>query len=118
MRPLNFRGEGVRAQEARRDSSSTYAHARELRQRNARMIQVRHRSYATYSRQPRQVRKEATVTGSCVCSGFPVPGLIFVSTESRFHLRRTPSDALYTLFTTLCARSATSRPLYESVVGG
>src|SRR5258708_28708835 len=42
----------------------------------ARMIQVRHRSHATYSRQPRQVRKEATVTGSCVCSGSPVPGLI------------------------------------------
>ena len=41
---------------------------------DARMIQVRHRSHATYSRQPRQVRKEATVTGSCVCSGVPVPG--------------------------------------------
>src|SRR5437588_9835793 len=26
---------------------------------------------ATQSRQPRQVRKEATVTGSCVCSGNP-----------------------------------------------
>src|SRR4051812_27446831 len=26
---------------------------------------------ATQSRQPRQVRKEATVTGSCVCSGRP-----------------------------------------------
>ena len=35
---------------------------------------VRHRSRATHSRQPRQVRKEATVTGSCVCSGSPVPG--------------------------------------------
>jgi len=44
---------------------------------NARIIQVRHRSHATCSRQPRQVRKEATVTGSCVCSGVPVPGLIF-----------------------------------------
>jgi hypothetical protein len=43
---------------------------------NARIIQVRHRSHATHSRQPRQVRKEATVTGSCVCSGVPVPGLI------------------------------------------
>ena len=42
---------------------------------DARMIQVRHRSYATFSRQPRQVRKEATVTGSCVCSEFPVPDL-------------------------------------------
>src|SRR5262249_9403887 len=35
---------------------------------------VRHRSRATFSRQPRQVRKEATVTGSFVCSGSPVPG--------------------------------------------
>ena len=35
---------------------------------------VRYRSRATHSRQPRQVRKEATVTGSCVCSGSPVPG--------------------------------------------
>ncbi len=43
-----------------------------------RMIQVRHRSHATHSRQPRQVRKEATVTGSCVCSGSPVPGLILL----------------------------------------
>jgi hypothetical protein len=42
---------------------------------DARIIQVRHRSYATHSRQPRQVRKEATVTGSCVCSEAPVPGL-------------------------------------------
>jgi hypothetical protein len=45
------------------------------RNKFARMEQVRHRSYATYSRQPRQVRKEATVTGSCVCSESPVPGL-------------------------------------------
>ena len=44
----------------------------------ARMIQVRHRSHATYSRQPRQVRKEATVTGSCVCSEVPVPGLFAI----------------------------------------
>ena len=35
---------------------------------------VRHRFRATFSRQPRQVRKEATVTGSFVCSGAPVPG--------------------------------------------
>jgi len=35
---------------------------------------VRHRPRATHSRQPRQVRKEATVTSSCVCSGCPVPG--------------------------------------------
>ena len=47
----------------------------------ARMIQVRHRSHATYSRQPRQVRKEATVTGSCVCSGSPVPGLLDISSR-------------------------------------
>jgi hypothetical protein len=30
---------------------------------------VRHRFRATFSRQTRQVRKEATVTGSFVCSG-------------------------------------------------
>jgi hypothetical protein len=47
----------------------------------ARMIQVRHRSHATYSRQPRQVRKEATVTGSCVCSESPVPGLLDISSR-------------------------------------
>src|SRR5271154_5118734 len=34
---------------------------------------VRHRFRATFSRQPRQVRKEATVTGSFVCRGSPVP---------------------------------------------
>jgi hypothetical protein len=45
------------------------------------MIQVRHRSHATHSRQPRQVRKEATVTGSCVCSGSPVSGLFFHQTR-------------------------------------
>ena len=52
------------------------------------MIQVRHRSHATYSRQPRQVRKEATVTGSCVCSGSPVPGLFLLSlaAEPTLHL--------------------------------
>src|SRR5271167_2916180 len=48
----------------------------------ARIIQVRHRSHATYSRQPRQVRKEATVTGSCVCSGVPVPGLFILRTSN------------------------------------
>src|SRR3954465_3183783 len=40
---------------------------------------VRYRSHATHSRQPRQVRKEATVTGSCVCSGSPVPGYFLPS---------------------------------------
>ena len=44
----------------------------ELSFEDARMIQVRHRSHATYPRQPRQIRKEATVTGSYVCSEFPV----------------------------------------------
>ena len=38
------------------------------------LCRVRHRFRATFSRQPRQVRKEATVTGSFVCSGAPVPG--------------------------------------------
>ena len=45
------------------------------------MKQVRYRSHATYSRQPRQVRKEATVTGSCVCSEVPVPDLIFIHSQ-------------------------------------
>ena len=44
---------------------------------NGKIVWVRYRSHATYSRQPRQVRKEATVTGSYVCSGFPVPGFFF-----------------------------------------
>jgi hypothetical protein len=70
-----------RRYDSRRDAGATVAPAA-LRAlpvgycgANARMIQVRHRSYATHSRQPRQVRKEATVTGSCVCSEVPVPGL-------------------------------------------
>src|ERR1700686_3912424 len=43
---------------------------------------VRHRFRATFSRQPRQVRKEATVTGSFVCSGAPVPGFSCLLRES------------------------------------
>src|SRR5438128_719102 len=43
---------------------------------NVKIKAVRHQSHATYSRQPRQVRKEATVTGSYVCSGSPVPDLL------------------------------------------
>lgn|GEM_PF-1573641 len=35
---------------------------------------VGHRSYAMKPRQPRQVRKEATVTGRFVCSELPVSG--------------------------------------------
>ena len=46
------------------------------------LLRVRYRSRATRSRQPRQVRKEATVTSSCVCSGFPVPGFF-----SSHHIR-------------------------------
>ena len=57
---------------------------------NARMMQVRHRSHATYSRQPRQVRKEATVTGSCVCSEVPVPDLFFSQ-----RISSCPSDYQY-----------------------
>src|ERR1700756_3856835 len=44
---------------------------------NGKLRRVRYRSHATHSRQPRQVRKEATVTSSGVCSGFPVPGFLF-----------------------------------------
>ena len=67
--------------------------------RNVRMIQVRHRSHATYSRQPRQVRKEATVTGSCVCSEFPV---------SDFFAPSTAVTKIYTSLTPLFARNASS----------
>jgi len=56
------------------------------------MIQVRHRSYATYSRQSRQVRKEATVTGSCVCSESPVPGLFFPQISFSTDVCSRPSD--------------------------
>ena len=48
---------------------------------NGKLARVRYRSHATHSRQPRQVRKEATVTSSGVCSGFPVPGF-FVGAHS------------------------------------
>src|ERR1700687_2635502 len=41
------------------------------------ICRVGHRFRATFSRQPRQVRKEATVTVSFVCSGAPVPGFLF-----------------------------------------
>src|SRR5260370_6609959 len=46
------------------------------------ICRVRHRFRATFSRQPRQVRKEATVTGSFVCSGAPVPGSLFACLAS------------------------------------
>src|ERR1700728_3186537 len=65
---------------------------------NARIIQVRHRSYATHSRQPRQVRKEATVTGSCVCSEAPVPGLSIPQFPSWNHSSH-PFRKLYTPLT-------------------
>ena len=65
---------------------------------DARMISVRHRSYATHSRQPRQVRKEATVTGSCVCSESPVPGLSIPQFPSWNHSSH-PFRKLYTPLT-------------------
>jgi hypothetical protein len=71
---------------------------------NARMNWVRYRSHATYSRQPRQVRKEATVTGSCVCSESPVPDLIFSTAQTS--LVRQLSDYVFLhSFTTLFAGS-------------
>src|SRR5205807_10028697 len=51
--------------------------AKALANPDARIILVRHRSHATFSCQPGQVRKEATVTGSDVCSESPVSGLFF-----------------------------------------
>src|SRR5205823_2809507 len=74
------------------------------RDANARMIPVRHRSYATYSRQPRQVRKEATVTGSYVCSEPPVPGLIFCT----LHVRPSGYQDLHSLYDSF-ARNSSSR---------
>src|SRR5215813_12200573 len=65
---------------------------------NVRMNQVRYRSHATYSRQPRQVRKEATVTGSCVCSEVPVPDLFFP--QPLFASSRTSDYPLLHSFTT------------------
>ena len=85
---------------------------------NVRIGQVRHRSYATYSRQPRQVRKEATVTGSCVCSESPVPDLfcspVFLFSFSSFGssyggASDLPITKIYTSLKTLCARNAFSR---------
>ena len=73
---------------------------------NVRIVPVRHRSHATYSRQPRQVRKEATVTGSCVCSEVPVPGLFFSVSELVPALLITN---IYKLLTTLCARNVSAR---------
>ena len=91
VRPERKAGEAVSCTESHMDACSGTQDATEddrcasrtpalharLQLENARMIQVRHRSHATYSRQPRQVRKEATVTGSCVCSESPVPGYFF-----------------------------------------
>src|SRR6202045_3688213 len=50
---------------------------------NGKLLGVRYRSHATHSRQPRQVRKEATVTSSGVCSGFPVPGFFSLKIKGR-----------------------------------
>src|SRR6266851_514430 len=82
----------------------------------ARMIQVRHRSHATYSRQPRQVRKEATVTGSCVCSGSPVPGLFFRSVGRTLLLIRRPGrphKSLHSLYHSLRKTPPLDRYLYR-----
>src|ERR1019366_1773925 len=88
----------------RSQSSAVQRRSKECALGFARMISVRHRSYATYSRQPRQVRKEATVTGSCVCSESPVPGLFFGSIVVPALL----ITKIYTSFTTLCARNGFS----------
>src|SRR5215467_4760034 len=83
--PFSFwfksRAEGKRRDRARNPRSHDVSVA------NGKMIWVRHRSHATYSRQPRQVRKEATVTGSCVCSEAPVPGFFFPQTPRLLNLR-------------------------------
>lgn len=65
---------------------------------DVRMNPVRHRSRATYSRQPRQVRKEATVTGSCVCSEPPVPGFFHNNLPGSLHLDYRNLHGLYDSF--------------------
>jgi len=75
---------------------------------NARMKQVRYRSHATYSRQPRQVRKEATVTSSCVCSEVPVPDLIFPTAHLQ-HFRTSDYPLLHS-FTNSFRRKRVSEP--------
>jgi hypothetical protein len=67
--------------------------------RDVRIEQVRHRSRATHSRQPRQVRKEATVTSSCVCSGSPVSGF-FISLKSVRKSIQGPAEQLNSLVPT------------------
>ena len=67
------------------------------------MEMVRHRSRATHSRQPRQVRKEATVTGSDVCSESPVSDLFF-KCQPLLVIAPLITD-FYTPFTTLFARN-------------
>src|SRR5271169_4729393 len=53
---------------------------------------VRHRFRATFSRQTRQVRKEATVTGSFVCSGAPVPDFCLSHGIAQVSAQRNPKD--------------------------
>ena len=72
---------------------------------NARMKQVRYRSHATYSRQPRQVRKEATVTGSYVCSEVPVPDFF---PQPRVNCLSTSDCLLLHSFTTFFRRNCAS----------
>src|SRR5215469_15786499 len=79
---------------------------------NARIKRVRYRSHATYSRQPRQVRKEATVTGSCVCSESPVPDLIF-STANLPEFATSDYPLLHS-FTTFFAQEVGPRAIYRS----
>ena len=74
---------------------------------NARMNWVRYRSHATYSRQPRQVRKEATVTGSCVCSEVPVPDFF---PQVSFGSSRTSDYPLLHSFTTSFRRNRVFGP--------
>src|SRR3954470_7469021 len=49
-----------------------------LTSRNGKIIRVGHRSHAKHSRQPRQVRKEATATSSCLCSGVAGARLLYL----------------------------------------
>jgi hypothetical protein len=66
-------------------------------------------SRATQSRQSRQVRKEATVTGSCVCSGYPGAWEL-PSRQTLASLALTVPDSFRTLVTFQSSAFNTSEP--------
>src|SRR5579859_938745 len=77
---------------------------------DVKLKQVRHRSHATFSRQPRQVRKEATVTGSCVCSEVPVSDFNFFPTPCWFGLWPSDYRNLHPLYDSLRKKQLSRHP--------